>query len=304
MKALVVGYGSIGAKHAKWLMGLGCQVSIVSKREIKEYTSYSTIESALEHKKYDYVIIANATHEHYSALMKLAALHHKGRLLVEKPLFDRPYPLPQKVSFEAVSVAYNLRFHPILQLLRNLLQGQNILSAQIYVGQYLPDWRPMADYRSSYSAKKREGGGVLRDLSHELDYVNWLLGKWNSLVAVGGHFSHLEIDSEDVQNITLQTQLCPIVNIQLNYLDRKKRREMIINTDDLTIKADLVQNQMEWNSKILTFDVHSSESYILQHQAVLRGDYRDLCTLEDGLEVLSMIHAAEESCKRRRWIYR
>ena len=38
------------------------------------------------------------------------------------------------------------------------------------------NWRPKQDYHTSYSAYKNKGGGVLLDLSHELDYATWIFG--------------------------------------------------------------------------------------------------------------------------------
>ena len=42
---------------------------------------------------------------------------------------------------------------------------------------FLPSWRKNIDYQSSVSAKKSLGGGVLLELSHEIDYLIWLIGK-------------------------------------------------------------------------------------------------------------------------------
>ena len=40
----------------------------------------------------------------------------------------------------------------------------------------IESWRKNIDYRSSVSAKKSLGGGVLLELSHEIDLVNGLFG--------------------------------------------------------------------------------------------------------------------------------
>ena len=39
---------------------------------------------------------------------------------------------------------------------------------------YLPKWRKNIVYSNSNSAKKKYGGGVLLELSHELDYLQWI----------------------------------------------------------------------------------------------------------------------------------
>ena len=41
---------------------------------------------------------------------------------------------------------------------------------------FLPNWRSNRDYRKSSSLKKVEGGGVLLELSHEIDYIRNLFG--------------------------------------------------------------------------------------------------------------------------------
>ena len=44
-------------------------------------------------------------------------------------------------------------------------------------GQYLPAWRPSRDYRETYTAQSAQGGGILLDASHEIDYVRWIGGE-------------------------------------------------------------------------------------------------------------------------------
>lgn len=303
MNALVIGYGSIGSRHAGWLAELGCKVAVVSKRKIATYPVYLSIPTAFKAESYDYIVIANQTNEHYQAFEELANLHYQGMVLVEKPLFHSVKKIPSH-SFKSVFVAYQLRLHPVVQKLQQIMNNEKILSVQAYVGQYLPTWRPQRDYRLNYSAHKSAGGGVLRDLSHELDYLNWLLGGWDSLVAVGGHYSHLEMDSEDVFNILLKTRLCPIVNIQLNYLDRTMRREIVINTDEKTIKVDLAHNKLVINDECIEFTLDRDDTYLALHDSVLGGGCNALCSAAEGMDVLHMIESAEQSAVRKVWIDR
>ncbi len=146
---------------------------------------------------------------------------------------------------------------------------------------------------------------MLRDLSHELDYLNWLLGGWKVLVALGGHFSHLEIESDDVFSLLMQTERCPVVTVQLNYLDRIGRRELLINTDLHTYKADLVKGILQVDGEVEIFKVNIDDTYWLQHETILaeNGDNtRYLCSLDEGLEVMRMIEAVEKSAKEKAWI--
>ena len=191
-----------------------------------------------------------------------------------------------------------------MQRLKTLLSGEQILSVQAYVGQYLPDWRPAVDYRASYSASTEQGGGVLRDLSHELDYLTWLLGKSKRVSALGGHLSALEITSDDTFALMLVTEACPVVTLQLNYLDRAGRRSILINTSKHTIEANLIAGTLTIDRDVETFVVARDDTYRLMHEAVLSGSSGNLCTRAEGIETLRLIEAAELAAKRGTWIER
>lgn len=301
MKALVIGYGSIGSRHARLLAELGCATAVVTRRPIDFPIVYPELGSALSGHRPDYVVIASPTNQHHETLSNLATAEFSGRVLVEKPLFGNSLPLPIS-RFQNLSVAYNLRFHPVIQRLRNLVVGETILSVQAYVGQYLPDWRPGTNYRQSYSASAAQGGGALRDLSHELDYLVWLFGSWKSVTALGGHVSPLEIDSDDLFVLLMQTERCPVVSVQVSYLDRVARRRIVVNTHRHTIEADLVGGTLAIDGRIETVLVERDHSYREMHRAVLNGDFSSLCAVEEGLATLQLIETAERANRHREWI--
>lgn len=298
-----MGYGSIGSRHARLLTTLGCSTAVLSSRSIDFPIVFSDIAQALNEHRPEYVVVSNSTNLHHRTLEQLAEEGFSGRVLVEKPLFDNLHPVPPN-NFHCLLVAYNLRFHPLLQRLRELLVDEIVLSVQAYVGQYLPAWRAGIDYRESYSAKAREGGGVLRDLSHELDYLGWLFGAWSSVAALGGHYSDLEIDSDDLFLLLLQTERCPAVSVQLNYLDREIKRRIIINTKKLSIDADFVAGILSVNGKKEFFCVERDDTYLDMHRAAL-GDNRDvICTLEEGCITMQLIEAAEQASQQKKWVRR
>lgn len=301
MRVIVIGYGSIGQRHARLLKQLGCEVAVVSSRIVDHPMVFTNIAAAIEGWKPEYVVLANKTHEHHDSLSKLAQFDFEGRVLVEKPLFDQMREMP-KNRFACIAVAYNLRFHPLITKLRDLLADQRSLSAFAYVGQYLPQWRPSTDYRLSYSAKRAEGGGVLRDLSHELDYMNWLFGGWVRLTALGGHFSHLEIDSDDFYTLLLEMNRCPVVSIHVNYLDRSVRREVLVHTDQHSIKVDFVKGLIEIDGNTELVKVERDETYLGEHKAMLAGDFNKLCSDLEGLALMDMIESAEEAAGKGKWV--
>lgn len=301
LRALVVGYGSIGSRHARLLTELGMRVAVVSHRDVNQYRTYKTISAALKAEDPEYVVIANKTNEHFDALMQFIDYGFSGNVLIEKPLFDKTQKIP-KHNLKGIFTAYNLRFHPIIQGLHRILRGAKPLSMQVYVGQYLPHWRPEIDYRKNYSANRAEGGGVLRDLSHELDYLIWMLGGWEKVVAIGGHYSNLQIDSEDVVSIIFAARNCPVVSVQLNYLDRSYRREIIVNTDDFTVYANLISGILRVNDQTEYYRVHRDYTYRAQHRAVINNELDSLCTAEEGLEIVRFIESIEQSIINESWV--
>jgi predicted dehydrogenase len=299
---MVIGYGSMGQRHARILKELGLRVAVVSKRtNIQHPLKYDDLYHALDSEKPDYIIIANKTCDHYKTFYELACYGFTGTILVEKPLFDMEKSIPTN-SFKRAYVAYNLRFHPIMLKLHEIIKNEKVLFLQVYTGQYLPYWRPDSDYRLCYSSRRSQGGGVLLDLSHELDYVLWLLGGWRSLTAVGGKFSTLSIDSDDIYSILLTSDACSAVQININYLDRINRREITIITENCSIKADLVQQTLLVNEGLTQFKVGRDYTYIMQHRAVINGTEDNLCSLEDGKNVLRMADFAQQAAKYGTWV--
>ncbi len=296
MRAIVVGFGSIGRRHTRILKKIGIKVNIVSRRNIEGVDNYKDIKIAIEKEDPQYIVVSNKTSEHINTIKKISKTSFEGKLLVEKPLVHEDLEIPDSIPSDTF-VAYNMRFHPLLQKLRDRVEGSSVVSAHVYAGQYLPDWRPDRDYRESYSARREKGGGVIRDLSHELDYINWLFGGWRDVASMGGQFSHLEIDSDDVYGVLISTKNCPVVSLQVNYVDRVNQRNITVNTEKETFSVDLVSKTFttsEDYEEYESFDIDTT--YKREHAAVLgsREEYeKDMCTLREGEEVVKMIDRIE-----------
>jgi len=143
---------------------------------------------------------------------------------------------------------------------------------------------------------------VLRDLSHELDYMRWLFGDWVRLTAIGGHFSHLEIDSDDFYTLLLEMNACPLVSIHVNYLDRVARREVLVHTDQHSLKIDFVKGTIDIDGNTELVNVERDVTYLDEHKAMLAGDFAKLCNYKDGLAVMKMIDSAEIAAKKEIWV--
>lgn len=300
MNTLIIGYGSIGKRHYEVLKSLTTinTIGIVTSQSIPDVTTYTSLENVNDLDFYDYFIIASETYKHYEQLHYLDT-HTKNKIILcEKPLFSTYTPNTSFMSNQ-IYIGYVLRFHPIIQKIHTLLKNDNALYTQIRCGSYLPFWRPGTDYRQSYSASKSSGGGVLLDLSHELDYMQWLFGVPTQLTAVQTKISDLEINSDDLVVASGTTDKGVVFNLSLDYISKVPFREIIIHTFSKTIYADLINNILrigdkEGNVEPITIESYErNDLFIKMHLSALTN-HEYLCTLNEGLNVMKTISSIQE----------
>jgi predicted dehydrogenase len=300
MHALIIGYGSIGTRHARLLRSMGHDVACVTKNRECPYPAFPNIQAALEETSPWLAVISTATVEHAANLKALLKAGFTGRILVEKPLFERVRDITPAPG-DNVFVAYNLRFHPMVARTRELLAGRTILNARFAVGQYLPDWRPGTDYTKSYSASRSRGGGVLRDLSHELDLALYLLGGWKRATAMGGHYSDLAIDSDDQFAVLMETRRCPVVGVHMDYLSRSVHRGYDITCADMSLRADFMAGMLTVDGTVEKFPPERDATYRRQLEAMAVGDPTP-CTYGQGLALVELIETLEQCAEQQTWV--
>lgn len=299
MKALIIGYGSIGERHHNVLLSMEIfdHIHIITSQIHNDLTTFKTLESVPNIDTYDYFIIASETHKHLNQLLYLDTHVKNKTVLCEKPLFDRF----QEISLQNnhIYIGYVLRFHPIFASIKNCLHEEIPISVSIKTGSYLPSWRPQRDYRNLYSASKEQGGGVLLDLSHEIDYVQWLFGPLTVLNSYQGKISDLEIDTDDITIITAQNDHHALITVSLDYISKIPLREMTIHTNTQTILADMMSNTLkigtkEGEIKTIVFEPFERNNLFIQMHRSALGKKENLCTLREGLNVMKTISHIQE----------
>lgn len=301
MRWIIEGYGSIGTRHASLLHEMGEDVRLVTKREDTPFPAYRDAQSAIADFSPDYYMICAPTADHVKSLKNLMNTDFQGICAIEKPLGLNGSECALAPRFP-VYVGFNMRFHPIVERIRAELGGESIIAARFSVGQYLPDWRPGRNYSKIYSAIRARGGGVLRDLSHELDLAQYFCGKAMRVAAISGTFSSLEIDSEDWVSALMHMRNCPAVTVHLDYLDRNAHRELVLITNRRTITADLWHNSLTINGKKENFDIERNDSFKKQLRLLLKKDFASLCDFGEARSVMSIIDAIEEAARCEKWV--
>ena len=322
MKFLIAGFGSIGRRHLRNLLALG-QTDIVLYRthhstlpdhELAPFVVETDLEAALAHQP-DGVIVSNPSALHLD--VAIPAVHGGGHLLIEKPVADirdaRLAELEQVVDQKRVRtlVGFQFRFHPVLNQIRKLLASNalgRVYSFRVHWGEYLPGWHPWEDYRQGYAARRDLGGGVVNTLCHPLDYARWLFGEVSSVSAVTGHVSELELDVEDVAEITLNFESGCLGAIHLDYFQRPGSHWMTITCEqgfiewhnDTGIARVYHAQDDNWSTLYPPEGFERNDLFLEEMRhffALISGETQSVCDLAEGIRALSLVEAVHESSR-------
>lgn len=259
MRALVVGAGSIGRRHLGNLRALGVTELAVcepddARRAAAEsdgVAGFASLDPALVAWRPKIGLICTPPVHHLEPA--LALVRSGADVFLEKPVaavLDGLDVLANEAAAakRLIQVGYNLRFHPVLRAVKQLLDEHaigRVVYAHAQVGQYLPDWRPTVDYRTSYTARRELGGGILLDASHELDYLCWLLGEPTTVSCESGHGSSLEVDVEDSATVLLGYPAGAHAVVHMDFVRRGYLRTLQLVGDTGNIHADLGARTVE-----------------------------------------------------------
>ncbi|MFH1523819.1 MAG: Gfo/Idh/MocA family oxidoreductase [Chloroflexota bacterium] len=335
MKILVIGLGGIGQRHLRNLRTLlGTDAEIIAhdlrsnppvltdQLKVEEGANleqkydiriFQDLEQALAEKP-EAAFVCTPTSLHLpSAIQAAQAGCH---LFIEKPLshnLDRVDELIGIVESRGLKVAigYQMRFHPCVQRLHELIQEEKIgriLSVRAEIGEYLPGWHTYEDYRQMYASRKDLGGGVILSQIHEFDYLYWLFGLPRRVFALGGHLSSLEIDVEDSSDILMECEMDgkPIpISLHQDYIQRPPSRKCDVVGDAGKILVDIAA---------LTVDVYDGEGNHVETSSyegfprnqlfldemqcfldAIQGKQTPSVDLNAGVQSLRMALAAKES---------
>lgn len=298
MRALVVGQGSIGQRHRRLLDELGLSVDVVSGHAAGAFAAIGEVPALAS---IDYAVLANPTAQHEASVRELVAAGFRGRLLIEKPVLAQEGSLPDLSACRRVAIGYNLRTHPVIRALAGEMAGRVAVAIRMHVGQHLADWRPGRDYRDTSSAKISQGGGALRDLSHELDLLLHLFGPWRRLVAAAPARQMLDIETDECWSIIVDLASGALLTLTLNYHDRPAERRYVVTTQTGTLVADLIGGTLETAQGRQHFSVARDQTYSDMHRMMLEDRADTLTTLGQAMQVLHLIQAIEQSAATGNW---
>ena len=293
-KILIVGYGSIAKKHYSRLIKLNSKENIFffSRRNIKlknQLKNYNEIKIFNP----DFIYICVETSMHIKYLEKFIILFSNKIIFLEKPLFHKNYKI-KDLNNNKIFVGYNLRFHPIIIFIKNFIKNKKVYSVNIEASSFLPKWRKNINYQNTYSASKSKGGGVLLDLSHELDYLIYFFKKFKLEYIKNLKISDLNITSDDFLVLNASNPNIKSINLTLSYISLLSKRIIFINGKNFSINADLIRNNITLITnrikKIYNFKSSDCDTYYLLNKSLLTKNYKLFANYNDGIEVINLIN--------------
>lgn len=326
MRALIAGLGSIGRRHLANLRTLEPDAHIVVWRPTAAESApqdapladdivYS-LEDALRARP-DVVLVTSPASSHVRIASAFVA--EGAHVFIEKPLSHdlcgvEPMLDQCRQRGLVLMVGYHMRFYAPLEALRRAVVDGRIgrpLFIRAEVGQYLPDWRPATDYRRSPTARADQGGGVVLELSHEIDYVRWLAGDVRSVHATTARLGDLDIDVEDTAEILLRFDNGTLGSVHLDMIQRAPSRSCRVAGSLGTLTWDRSSHHVRffsadddgWSDVYGPADVDPNDPYVaeLRHflDCISTGSAPRV-TGEDGLAALRIALAVKESAACRR----
>lgn len=315
-----LGLGSAGARLLGCARRQGCRVvayrriggELPRHAHLDESETAPSLEALLERRP-DGIVIATPTASHAADVRACAV--GGVPMLVEKPLVTSTAELDALVSEidgigDRILVGYNLRFvdgHRALQsAVKSRAYGKPI-DALLQAGGRLADWRPWKDPRAFYSVRRAEGGGVLLDLSHELDTAADWFGPPQRVLAVIRRVGDTTDDAEDLAVVVLDYG-SGIVECRLDYLRQPFGRSYRIVCESGTLTWDQDHSAVVTTAgrkRELAPATPATASYDAEMAHFLecvRGEAHPTADTRSSRLVLQIADAARRASERGTWI--
>jgi predicted dehydrogenase len=330
MKISVFGAGSIGRRHLSNLIRYKKKLNI---DEIISYDVNEDREKLIEEKKdfkftsnfkeaalnCDVAFVCTPTHLHINTIKKI----HKFttcHFYLEKPFSSSIKGCAETLKIiknkkKKIAVGYMLVNHPLMkkaqQIIKSKIIGRNIF-ARVECGFYLPNWHPWEDYRSFYMSKADQGGGVLLDTSHEINYLQRLFGNVKETQGIVGKFSDLDITSDDLTLSILKFKNNLIAHVHLDLIQFNKERSLKIIGTKGVLKMSLTENEIQvftnkdkkW--KKIKINYNFNKIYFEQLDQLwklIKNKKQNLGTGEEALHTMQIIEAVRSSSKSGKKIF-
>lgn len=230
MKLLVQGAGYIGEVHLTSITKYQlCEValcemneerlrSVAEKYQITE--TYTSLEEAVKHP-FDGVIICtpNFAHKKDLEICVRAGLN----VMLEKPMAESLESAEEMVKLckqydRFAFVAYCLRFSPPYRRIKQMIE-EGKLGTVFSIRASVAGKKAISDAKTNYRTVRAQGGGVISDFSHEIDYSLWFADSpVTEVKCIGSQAVHKEWDVLDTAELLIHCENNITLSIHMDFL--------------------------------------------------------------------------------------
>lgn len=320
-RILIVGYGGSGRRAHRIVRDIipNAEIAIwhTGHRTIEDFTDakpVSCVEEALAFQpEIVYIATPTSTHLSYAQLF----LNFVEVILIDKPLDStlnvcEVFCRNAKYSSTSVFLNFQRRYMDCWNWLYHAVRSYDtggFLYAEGTIASNYTAWRPEKSPEVLYAARAELGGGVLLTECHEIDLIQWILGPITSVCASSFH------DSEKYEVENQAQLLCEIefpygkrsVTLSMNDKADILHRRMNLYFDNLTFELDEEANSIticysNGTSEKLSF-LENTDAHEMLFRDLLAAPLhsKKLPTMNDGLCVNAVIHAAKNSISTGTW---
>lgn len=159
------------------------------QHDLSSYSLYTDMDDMLKNEQLDFVDIALPTYLHAEASIK--AMEAGFHVLCEKPMaLDSRQCLEMIAASQrtgrTLMIAHCLRFWPEYEYLKAAVDDGRygrVTSAYLFRGGFTPRW----SYQNWLLQKDKSGGCLLDQHIHDIDTINWILGKPDKVSTVASN---------------------------------------------------------------------------------------------------------------------
>lgn len=169
-------------------------------------------------------------------------------------------------NFPKLIIGYNLRFTNSLNKFKQIINNKNLgklLYVTTRVGMSLDQWR--GKNLKLAASKKKTGGGAVLELSHELDYLNWLFGPLKYGYSLVNKIKKFKINVEESYFAILFTHKKVPVSLTVDMVRINKIRfcEAVFSKGTVTVNllTGAIEVLNEFNRKYYNFKNDIDKSY-------------------------------------------
>lgn len=311
-KVLIVGFGEIAQRHYKNLNKLypNYNYAVLTKKKLikNKIKIFNSIKDAIKFKPFFTLICSPAnTHIKYAKLFS----NINSNLFIEKPVAVNKIEFLNflnsiKKKKLTIMTGYNLRFDESFIFFKKKIKKSilgKILSVRSEVGQYLPNWRKK-HYTKAVSSQKKLGGGVINELSHDIDILYSLFEKIKLVFSLNFKASDLKINVEDTLHAIFKSKFNGkdfYITLNMDFYRHDTTRRCLIIGSKATIEWDYVKREVrlikKGNNSIKVYKFHKDKnrSYIkeisyfiksIKNKITLKNSFRKNLDLIKILELL------------------